>query len=680
MQTRYGSIPAEVQLAWKSCLGGVGSAGLVPIGNYNMDTPLTQYGSLPVAVQLVWRSCLGWFGFRGLVPMGNYNTYDITKMHATQTRYGSIPVEVWLVWRSCLGGFGLVGLVATENGYHTHLVWKHTCGSVACAEELPQGVRLSRWNSLRNVFPPGNGYCTDPLQLAWKSCVGGFGLAGLLPMGNYNTYDITKMHAAQTRYGSIPVEVWLVWRSCLGGFGLAGLVATVGETHSEIYFPPKMDTTQTRYGSIPAEVRLVWKSCLRGFGSAGLVSMGTYNVYLVSGTHSEMYFPRKMDTAQIRCGLHGRAASGGLAWQKMHATQTQYGSILVAVRLVWKCCLGWFGLAGLVAMGNHNVYLKMDTAQTWCGLHGRAASGGSAWQAEWLQTWYGSILAAVQLVWKCCLGWFGSAGLVAMGNHNVYLTWCGLHGRAASGGSAWQAEWLQTWYGSILAAVRLVRKRCLGWFSSAGLVAMGNHNVYLTWCSLHGRAASEGSAQQENGYRTDLVRLVQKSCLGWFSSAGLVPIGNYNMYDTTVSSILLTKGLSICCDAMYGMSPGPFHVTRSKPHGPFHVTHGKLHRPFHVTCGKLHGPFHVTCGKQHGPFHVTRGKPHRPFHVTCSKLYGPSHVIVACHKGPSMGLLMSCGHTWPSGLLMSLSLFDLAGLPQALHKPWHFGAQAGHEL
>ncbi|KAI6026458.1 hypothetical protein BKA83DRAFT_4124141 [Pisolithus microcarpus] len=98
-----------------------------------------------------------------------------------------------------------------ENACRTDPVWKHTGGSAACAEALPQVVEL---------------ILKYPVQLAWKSCLMWFGLAGLLPRGNYDTYDITAMHAAQTRYGSIPTEVRLVWKSSLRWFGLAGGVAT----------------------------------------------------------------------------------------------------------------------------------------------------------------------------------------------------------------------------------------------------------------------------------------------------------------------------------------------------------------------------------------------------------------------------------------------------------------------
>ncbi|KAI6019463.1 hypothetical protein BKA83DRAFT_4127336 [Pisolithus microcarpus] len=143
-------------------------------------------------LRLAWKSCVGGFGLVVLLPMGNYNTYDITKMHAAQTRYGSIPVAVQLVQKRCLGWVGSAGLVAMGN-YNVYLE---------------------------------NGYRTDPVQLAWKSCLMWFGLAGLLPRGNYDTYDITVMHATQTWYGSIPMEVRLVWKSSLRWFGLAGGVAT----------------------------------------------------------------------------------------------------------------------------------------------------------------------------------------------------------------------------------------------------------------------------------------------------------------------------------------------------------------------------------------------------------------------------------------------------------------------
>ncbi|KAI5982256.1 hypothetical protein EDD15DRAFT_2203051 [Pisolithus albus] len=236
----------------------------------------------------------------------------------------------------------------------------------------------------------GNGYRTNLLQLAWKSCVGGFSWAGLLPMGNYNTYDITACH-------------------------------------STMDFPQKIHAAQTQYGSIPAEVQLLRKCCLGGFGSAGIVDMG-------SGTHSEMYFPWNMDTAPTHCGLCGRAASGGLAWrvewvQKMDTAQTWYGSIPAAVRLVWKSCLGWFGLAGLVAMGSgthSEMYYprEMDAAQTRCGLCERAAVGGSAWQVYCL--WV-TIIHVILL--KC---------MPHRPGMEAYLRKCGFCGSAASGGSAWQ--------------------------------------------------------------------------------------------------------------------------------------------------------------------------------------------------------------------------------------------------
>ncbi|KAI6001433.1 hypothetical protein EDD15DRAFT_2193043 [Pisolithus albus] len=511
--------------------------------------------------------------------------------------------------------------------------WIQHRPSVACMEELCWGVRLSRWNSFRNVFPPGNGYRTNLLWLAWKSCVGGFGWAGLLPMGNYNTYDITACH-------------------------------------STMDFPRKIHAAQTQYGSIPAEVRLLRKCCLGGFGSAGIVDMGNYNVYLGSGTHSEMYFPRNMDAAPTHCGLCGRAASGGSAWrvewvQKMDTAQTWYGSIPAAVRLVWKSCLGWFGLAGLVAMGTYNVYLgsgthsemyyprEMDTAQTRCGLCERAAAGGSAWQKmHAAQAWYGSIPAEVRLLRKCCLGGFGLAGIVDIGNYNK------MHAA-------------QTRYGSIPAEVWLVWKRCLGWLGSAGLVAMGNYA---------------------------LVQLVRKSCLGGFDSVALVPMGNYNTYDISKMH---------AAHAQYGSIPAEVRLLRKSCLGGFGLaggTHPTIYFPWpllispaglHMGCAASAGiagrPAHELHGISSlpdmwdGPTHELRGlcSYHRPAHtwvvrhqwvlqagppMSCVSLPdmwdGPAHELcglcsyhrlartwVARHQrvlqaGPPMSCMASAACTW----------------------------------